>query len=105
LGEKSFPVGLSYDNIAFDYRGLKNWDKALEMHNKGKDIYLQIFSSKHPYYAGSMALLAEVYESKGDKAASLEHFNNANQLFINLYGAGNELSNKIQKKIEELNTK
>jgi len=43
------------------YYQLKNYKKAEEFYNKGKDLYNRFFSSNHPEYVKVLSKLAKVY--------------------------------------------
>jgi len=70
------------------YYQQKNYPKAEEFYNKGKDIYERFFSDKHPEYVKVLSKLSKVYYMQKDfrKAKkNIEEALNNYESFIKLY--------------------
>ena len=66
-GSKSNINAASIYSLTGDvYYQLKNYKKAEEFYNKGKDLYNRFFSSNHPEYVKVLSKLAKVYYMEKD---------------------------------------
>ncbi len=70
------------------YYQLKNYKKAEEFYNRGKDLYERFFSNKHPEYVKVLSKLAKVYYMEKDYKRAKKNIEEAlgnYENFIKLY--------------------
>mmetsp|Transcript_3071 Transcript_3071/g.4738 ORF Transcript_3071/g.4738 Transcript_3071/m.4738 type:complete len:655 (+) Transcript_3071:1-1965(+) len=102
VGENHFLVGLSYHNLAYDYKYQRNFDRAIEFHDKGVSNYTKTYGKMHPYVAGSYVLMGETYEMKGEVREAVRYYQEAQKMFRKIYGGDSEVTQKLQERIENL---
>ncbi|CAG9329347.1 unnamed protein product [Blepharisma stoltei] len=103
--ENSFRVGQSYSNLAFDYQNLRNWDQAIEFHNKSINVYKECYDNSRDIvdcYAGELIRLGETYEMKGDTNNALINYGKGSKIYVDFYGENHEYATKIQMKIDRV---
>ena len=86
FGENHPDVATSYNDIGLVYKGLGEYAKALEYHEKSLDISLELYGESHPAVATSYNNIGSVYYSLGEYAKALEYHEKSLSILLDVYG-------------------
>ena len=84
-----YDLAMSYNNLGYLYRVLKDYDKSIMMYHKSLDIKLDKLDLKKEEYLSSLGInynnLGFVYKHKEDYIKSLEYYKKALEISDKLY--------------------
>ena len=102
FGDKHPSVATDYNNLGGAYQDLGDAKKAVEYYNQALKIDLAVFGDKHPEVINDYLTLASFFKSENNPEEELEYLLKVFEILKETIGVEHELTQKIKKRIDEL---
>lgn len=98
-GKPHSSIANNLNNLGNVYADLSDYDRSIDHYQQALTIYRQIYSDSHPQPAITLSLIGDTYRAQGDFEKAIEAYSESYDLLIQILGAEDPMSKRIEKKL------